>query len=250
MQGIKNQPYIDVAKYIPIDELKAMELDICLGIAKSESHAGVYGPGVANEEKYKSLVGMLLSYSKSPDPEKKRLFSMLQTMSIDECAKFFKLYEGMYSASTVVYIRDFIEAKTLTSYQKKAMADATYLTDNAKHFPKLLEWINKLPFKEVGRVLFFIHEHDCQLLLHRDGPRYKPHSNEFLWLNPCEKKRLYIYDEDTKEKHYINTPAAFFNDLDMHGGDRCETMTWSIRIDGKFTDEFKKQLELDKVVTY
>ena len=57
-------------------------------------------------------------------------------------------------------------------------------------------------------------------------------------------------DEDTKEKHYINTPAAFFNDLDMHGGNSCATMTWSLRIDGKFNQKFKEQLGIDKLDTY
>jgi hypothetical protein len=250
MHGIKNLPFVNAAPFIDISTLKSLELEICLGIAKSKIHLGVYGPGVDNEEKYKSLVGMLLEYSRSDDLEKQKLFKILKLMSIDECAIFFKLYEGMYSASTVVYIRDFIEAKTLTSYQRKADAEATYLTENGKYFPKLLEWIKQLPFDEVGRVLFFIHEHDCQLLLHRDGPRYKPHKNEFLWLNPCEKKQLYVYDEDTKEKHYINTPAAFFNDLDMHGGNSCATMTWSLRIDGKFNQKFKEQLGIDKLDTY
>jgi hypothetical protein len=247
MQGIKNEPFIDVAKYLPIDELKAMEKDICIGISKSKINAGVYGPGVANEKQYKSVIGLLGKYMRSSDPEDRELIAELNN---EQRSLFFKLYEGMYSASTVVYLRDFKEAKSLSTYMKKGSKEATYFTENAKHFPKLLEWIDTLPFDEVGRVIFFLHDHDSQLLLHRDGPGYIPHKNEFLWLNPCEKKKLYIYNEDTEEKNYIVTPAAFFNDLDMHGGDSCSTMTWSLRIDGKFTEKFKKQLGINKLDTY
>lgn len=247
MQGIKNEPFIDVAKYLPMDELKAMEKEICIGLAKSKITAGVYGPGVDNEEVYKSAIGLIGKYLCSEDQKDKQLVKELNN---EQRNIFFKLYEGMYSASTVVYLRDFNEIKVMKTYVKKAQADATHVSDNARHFPSLMQWIEKLPFSEIGRILFFIHEHDCQLLLHRDGPKYVPHKNEFLWLNPCEKKQLYIFDEKTKEKHYINTPAAFFNDLDMHGGDRCATMTWSIRIDGKFTDEFRKQLGIDQLDIY
>jgi len=249
MHGIKNLPFVDVAEYLAMDELRVMERDICIGIAKSKINAGVYGPGVVDEDRYKSVIGLLIKYIRSPKEEDKKIIAELNN---EQRSIFFKLYEGMYSASTVVYIRDYKDKKTisLATYMKKGLAEATVLTDNAQYFPKLLEWIDKLPFDEIGRIIFFLHDHDAQLLMHRDGTQYVPHKNEFLWLNPCEKKQLYVYNENTKEKHYINTPAAFFNDLDIHGGDACSTMTWSLRIDGKFSQQFKEQLGLDKLDTY
>jgi len=247
MQGIQKKPFVDAAPFLPIDELKLLEKEICLGIAKSKINAGVYGPGVREEEKFKSVIGLIRKYAQTGNPQDREIIS---TMSLDQLSVFFKLYEGMYSASTVVYIRDFIDKKSLTAYQKKAREDSTYSTDNAQHFPNLLKWIDKLPFVEIGRVIFFIHEHGCDLPIHKDGPKYVPHQNEFLWLNPCGKKMFFIYDDETGVKHYVDTTAAFFNDLDEHGGDPVSTMTWSLRIDGKFTEEFRKQLGIDKLEHY
>jgi hypothetical protein len=244
MQGIKNKPFIDAAPFLPMDELMSMEKEICLGIAKSKINAGIYGPGVRNEDQYKSIISLIQHYSKSNDR------CLLENLTLDQMSMFFKLYEGMYSASTVVYIRDYKDKKSLSTYMKKAQADATYYTDNAQFFPNLIPWIEKLPFDEIGRVLFFIHEHDCTLLTHRDGPRYVPHKNEFLWLNPCQKKSFFIYDDKNDVKHYVDTTAAFFNDLDEHGGDPVPRMTWSLRIDGKFTKKFRKQLKIDQLQQY
>jgi hypothetical protein len=86
--------------------------------------------------------------------------------------------------------------------------------------------------------------------LHRDGIAQVPHKNEFIWINPTGIKKFYVYNEDTQERHDVNSPAIFFNDLDMHGGDTNECMTWSLRIDGVFTDEFKQKLGIDNLPTY
>jgi hypothetical protein len=247
MQGIKNLPFIDAAPFLPIDELRELEKEICIGIAKSKINAGIYGPGIKNEEIFKSMIGLIKKYSISNDINDQK---MLKELSFDQLAIFFKLYENMYSASTVVYIRDFLEQKSFKSYIKKAKADATGYTDNAKNFPNLIKWISKLPFTEVGRTLFFLHEHDCKLLIHRDGPSYTPHKNEFLWFNPVGKKTFFIYDELNDKKHFVNTSAAFFNDLDMHGGDPVDSMSWSLRIDGVFTPEFRKQLGIENLEKY
>jgi len=244
MQGIKNKPFIDAAPYLPMDELQSLEKEICLGIARSKINAGIYGPGIRNEERYKSTINLIQQYMSSENR------SDLDGMTLDQMSVFFKLYEGMYSASSVVYIRDFKDKKSLATYMKKAQADSTYYTDNAKFFPGVVKWLERLPFKEIGRVIFFIHEHDCNLLIHRDGPKYIPHQNEFLWLNPCQKKSFFIYNEDTDERHYVDTPAAFFNDLDEHGGDPNPEMTWSLRVDGKFTEKFKKQLGIAGLKNY
>ena len=63
-------------------------------------------------------------------------------------------------------------------------------------------------------------------------------------------KTFYVYDEATKEKHYVNAPAAFFNDLDMHGGEVSQSMNWSLRIDGVFSEEFRKKLDINNIKIY
>ena len=51
-------------------------------------------------------------------------------------------------------------------------------------------------------------------------------------------------------KHGINTRAAWWNDVDLHGGNRVMAQTYSLRIDGKFTEEFRQQLGVDHLENY
>jgi hypothetical protein len=247
MIGINGQPYVDASPFIDMAAISSLEKEICYGIARSKVQAGIYGPGIKDSEKYGNFLGLSAKYNKVIIPPEERL--IYESLNRNQRALFFKLYEGLYSASTVVYLRTFVELG-INSYLDKASASKTKFTDNAQFFPKTLDWISKLPFEEVGRVLFFIHEHDCKLLTHRDGTHYSPHNNEFLWINPCGTKNFFIYDEEKNLEHSVNSKAVFFNDLDMHGGHPTDRMTWSLRIDGVFTKEFREQLGIAGLVNY
>jgi hypothetical protein len=244
MNGIDKKPYIDCQELVDIYYLKSNYKDICLQIAKSKIQQGVYGPGLLKEEEFGSYIKFMRKYLKE-DPK------TISSLNRDQQNIFFKLYEGMFSASTVSYIRNFKDPMSLKSYLRKATADGTIWTENKELFTDLINWIyTQLPFEEIGRILFFIHEHHCEIPIHRDGISYQPHKNEFLWINPKGDKKFFIYNEDTSEKNYVNTSVAFFNDLDYHGGDPVSSMSWSLRVDGKFTDKFRKQLKIDHLTTY
>jgi hypothetical protein len=257
MIGINNTPFIDCSPFIDIEGIKKLEKEICFGIARSEIQAGIYGPGIRDLKERKSFLTLAEQYKTPESPAMDKL--TLATMSRNQRSLFFKLYEGLYNASTTVYLRDIKEKTNPFSrksgphkkdYVEKDSFEKTEWTDDIKYFPLLKKWIETLPFSEIGRVLFFIHEHDCELLVHKDGTNYKPHNTEFLWINPCMVKKMYIWDEDTNTKHYIDSPVGFFNTYDWHGGDRSAKMTWTLRVDGKFTDEFRKMLRIDHLENY
>lgn len=250
MNGINFKPFIDCQEYINIDTLKLIELEICSGIALSNPQAGVYGPGVADEDKY----GSFLTYKTRMAFDPTSVNCRWQEMNHDQQNTFLKLYKGLYNPSTTVYLR---EAKNdipgLTAYKNKMNPEYFTWNKNVENFPKLKKWLDNLigdVFECYGRILFFIHEHDCKLLLHRDGVSYYPHRNEFIWLNPVEKKKFYVLDEKSNTRHYVDSPAVFFNDLDMHGGDSADSMTWSLRIDGVFTEKFREKIGIADVKKY
>jgi hypothetical protein len=239
MKGINGKPSIAVDEHIDIDGLVKLEKEICYGIAQSNVQTGIYGPGILESRKYGNYLKLSYSYAKSQMSDRER--AVYSGLNRNQRGLFFKLYEGLYSASTVVYIRDFKE-KGVTSYLGKGLESATDFTDDAKFFPRLIEWVYSLPFEEIGRIIFFMHEHDCKLLTHCDGTKYTPHNNEFLWLNPCGQKHFFIYDEENEIEHPVQGKAIFFNDLDHHGGHPVSKMTWSLRVDGKFTQEFREKI--------
>jgi hypothetical protein len=250
MKGINGQPYVDCQNFIDLETLESLNQEICTGIALSRPHAGVYGPGVVESDKYGNFLTLKTKMNFDPLALKVRW----KEMDHDQQNTFLKLYTGLYNPSTTVYLR---EAKKdipgIEAYKKKMNPDFFEWTDHIKYFPELEEWLKNLigpVFKSYGRILFFIHEHDCELLLHRDGIMYYPHKNEFLWLNPMKKKSFYVLDENTNTRHYVDSPVVFFNDLDQHGGDKSNVMTWSLRIDGEFSETFKANLGIQEIEKY
>ena len=53
-----------------------------------------------------------------------------------------------------------------------------------------------------------------------------------------------IIDKDTKEKIYLDGSILTFDDRNYHGVDIPTHATWSIRIDGYFTDDFLERTGL------
>ena len=111
-------------------------------------------------------------------------------------------------------------------------------------------------FEDIGRVIFFHCEADGIPFEHRDLDAkngvdiVKPHRNEFIHIRPNTKKAMYLWDPETKDKTYLNTRAAWWNDTDWHGGERIMEQSYSLRIDGKFTEAFRKQLGIDHLENY
>ena len=133
------------------------------------------------------------------------------------------------------------------------------LTPEAEFFPETVKWVESLVgtvFEDIGRVIFFHCEADGIPFEHRDLDAKNgmnqtfPHRNEFIHIRPNTKKAFYLWDPETKDKTYLNTRAAWWNDQDWHGGERIMEQSYSLRIDGKFTAKFRKQLGVEHLDTY
>lgn len=134
------------------------------------------------------------------------------------------------------------------------------MTQESKYFPSVVEWVINLQttqiFEHIGRVIFFHCEADGVPFEHRDLDArngidvIKPHRNEFIHIRPNTKKSFYIWDPEKKNKIYLNTRAAWWNDVDWHGGERIMEQSYSLRIDGKFTDQFRRKLGIDHLESY
>lgn len=135
-------------------------------------------------------------------------------------------------------------------------------TDEAKYFPDTVKWIESMLgpiFSHIGRVIVFHCEHDGIPFEHRDlgghngvwdAQQYSPHRNEFIHIRPNTMKPFYIWDPETRNKVYLNSRASWWNDQDWHGGDRVMEQSYSLRIDGKFSDEFRKTLGINHIESY
>lgn len=137
------------------------------------------------------------------------------------------------------------------------------LTPEAEYFPNTVKWVENMItqgiFEHIGRVIFFHCEADGIPFEHRDldakngilkDHEYTNHRNEFIHIRPNTKKAFYIWDPETKNKTYLNTRAAWWNDQDWHGGETIMEQSYSLRIDGKFTEEFRTKLGINNLESY
>jgi len=133
------------------------------------------------------------------------------------------------------------------------------LTEEAAYFPNTVKWVESLigtVFEDIGRVIFFHCEADGIPFEHRDLDAKNgmnktfPHRNEFIHIRPNTKKAFYLWDPELKNKTYLNTRAAWWNDQDWHGGEKIMEQSYSLRIDGKFTEEFRKTLGINHLDSY
>jgi hypothetical protein len=52
-------------------------------------------------------------------------------------------------------------------------------------------------------------------------------------------------NHQTNEKQYVDTYSAWFDSVNQfHGSDACENLSFSIRVDGHFTDQFREKIPL------
>jgi hypothetical protein len=115
-------------------------------------------------------------------------------------------------------------------------------TADANEFALLLDFIGTLPFRATGRMLILYDDTARTIPAHRD--HLKTHiCHEFLWFRTNLKKPFYMLNQHTNEKKYVESYSAWFDSVNQyHGSDACAGLSYSIRVDGKFTDEFRAMI--------
>jgi hypothetical protein len=109
-------------------------------------------------------------------------------------------------------------------------------------FSLLMDFIATLPFKSTGRMLIMYDD------VYRAVPAHRDHTevnicHEFIWLRTNLHKPFYMYNHETNEKQYVESYSAWFDTVNQfHGSDACSGLSFSMRVDGLFTDEFKRQI--------
>ncbi|HEY0457679.1 MAG TPA: hypothetical protein VGC97_00930 [Pyrinomonadaceae bacterium] len=120
--------------------------------------------------------------------------------------------------------------------------DAWELAESAEEFSELMDFIETLPFAEKGRMLIIYDDAGRIVPAHRDHLDTEV-CNEFLWFRTNLKKPLYMLNPQTNEKKYVESYSAWFDSVNQyHGSDTADGLSFSIRVDGKFTDQFKEQI--------
>ena len=113
-------------------------------------------------------------------------------------------------------------------------------TKQTENFSRLMEFIETLPFKATGRMLIIYDDAPGDVPAHRDHLNTEI-CHEFVWFRTNLKKPFYVLNHKTGEKKYVESYSAWFDSVNQfHGVDAQEGFSFSIRVDGIFTDEFRR----------
>lgn len=109
-------------------------------------------------------------------------------------------------------------------------------------FPLLMDFIATLPFEALGRMLIIYDHIGTAVPAHRDH-EYSDLCHEFIWFRTNLRKPFYVLNAETNKKVYVESYSAWFDTVNQfHGSDVADGLTFSIRVDGIFTEQFRKQI--------
>lgn len=248
-----NRLIYNLEPYVDFTELESCHIEICAGIAKSQTNmASRVIPHYEMENNLAKLIefkkkegarvaAIFDEGSKHLSWSEKKVFSQLDH---EQKKRFLQLYKKAYWDGEYVRIKypkkDFWQKPDSIFY-----AQECEWHQNSQYFPKLKSFMDKLPFLEIGRVLFFITYHYLASDVHYDRENnVYDGKNHYLWLNPFQQKRFYLLDDDGN-KTYINHKAAIFDGLKLHGAEPAPKMCYTLRIDGQLKKEVCDQVGLN-----
>ena len=141
--------------------------------------------------------------------------------------------------SRMVYLAQSIRPDSYFDLDK---AELWQPTADTNEFSSLMDFIATLPFKSTGRMLIMYDSVSNPVPAHRDHVEGET-CHEFIWLRTNLRKPFYLLNPTTNEKLYVAGYSAWFDSVNQfHGSDGVEGLSFSIRVDGTFTDEFRKKI--------
>jgi len=115
-------------------------------------------------------------------------------------------------------------------------------TESAAEFTLLMDFIATLPFKSTGRILVIYDDTGAAVPAHRDHER-RDICHDFVWFRTNLTKPFYVLNGATGEKLYVHSYSAWFDTVNQyHGSDAADGLSFSIRVDGHFTDGFGSRI--------
>lgn len=257
IKGINFNKYFNLDEFIDIEGWKKLHPEICAGLVKAEhkKEGNLYTCADAEQSPHygyrKFIYEAIEEYNNLPDDNPIKIQGELLggLNNRDQFIQYLKLALGAYDSYQFVFLKT-EEGGWESRFEEKQW------TPDIQYFPNLKLWLENLKgdvFEHLGRIIFFKQEHDTMPAIHRDlyqGTGYPPHRHEFIHLTPDANKGMFVYDPETKEKIMFEGRASFFNDLDFHSASPSPVQTYSLRIDGVFTESFRRKLGIDHLENY
>lgn len=261
--GFDGTPFLDLEDLLDTRPFGGIHEEICEGLLRStqcsSGTGGIYDSRDAESRRFtypSEYAGLLDRLS----DRQRRFFESLATtggLSDIPLAKglpwlvlnkeqqtFLKFALGVYFSwqnNLIIKIPD-----SWSQWEEKHTKPGTIHPETARLFAKTIDYIHRvMPFETVGRITLFGLDPLAVVPTHRDYDRYNPGNRYAEFINFCPapyKKPFYVYDNADGSKHFPRSKAYWFNELDYHGVDGMPHFTYSLRVDGVFTEAFRDKI--------
>jgi hypothetical protein len=142
----------------------------------------------------------------------------------------------------MVYLAHSSRGHGLETYYDLDDTDAWKPGEEAAEFSELMDFIATLPFAATGRMLIIYDDSGREVPAHRDHDS-RELCHEFVWLRTNFDKPFYMLNPESGEKLYVEGHSAWFDSVNQfHGADASGGLSFSIRVDGRFSDDFRRQI--------
>lgn len=259
LRGIFSRPYLRLDDHLPLTGLAAVHEEVCLALTQvpvdytGGSHRSMnivppsqrdaclvdYGEVIAamTDEQFETFRALADDPS-AIDPRRRRELTFGEERTVPLSRRqmlWLKVRFGVYFPW-----KAYVELIPNRHWSDKSQSEGKDFTRIARaFFPRTIAFVKSLPFERIGRCNVLGLEGHDHGTVHRDGePEEQSEPDQFITLCPAADKRLFLWDEDTQAKTYVEGRAVWFNDFDDHGVDPAPIFRYSIRVDGVFLPEF------------
>lgn len=236
--GLNGIPYVDLQDYVDLQSYDALHPEICRGIALNR-HLTINGshtikPGSIRPGNFKPLYE---TYKELQDlPDTNPLKQLSRDLDHNQLTTYLKYGFGGYDLYSILPLFENCN-------------ETIEVGEVAKFFPSVIKWIENLKstgiFSTIVEAKFFLLEAGGIPLEHCDPVDDLEHLkwfSEFIHIKTDLDRPFYLINTTTQEKTYINARASWWNERDWHGGEPVLKPTYNLRIDGRFTEEFRNKI--------
>lgn len=236
--GINNKTFIDFSKYADWD-LNRIDDEICIGLALTDTTNIPTVTGEMPPEIAKQYDGKVFEAEYLWNVEDQNYKNIIKKMSVKERRKY------LLFKNKIILPWHFISILKFNMFATKSQDLHPWESFVDLYMPYTKSCIEKLPFKTIGRVVIYGSLPNIEVPCHRDDiiTNHKDHHVNF---NPGGYRPVYIYDSIKKEKHYLDKTYRIYayNVRDYHGVDAIPDFSYTVRVDGEYTDEVCEELGL------
>jgi hypothetical protein len=264
--GIWGRPYIDLSALIDLSPLPALHDEICYALSRvdlsctgaSLKWMDVVSPDVELDP-YADAMHVISRFTReeftrfvslADDPDAFDADAQASYEFGDETdhplserqCRYLRYRYGVYFPWKVAYHL----VENVRWEDKNSGRGKGFGSEASALFPETVEFVRRLPFREIGRAVIFGLEANDHAPVHRDtkpGPR-RPAGDVDHCITICPRadKRFFLTDVDRNTKIFVTSKLYWFNDMDWHGVEPDPFFRYSIRVDGVFEPSFVRHL--------